>query len=179
MDAEWIFDLGCIFPVEDNNWASNRCRRKIFFLIGILEPATVILDLKIRSSQNLLEFERTSGHKTAGFWVNHSTIGMFHDLTHCCSGECGAKGQRAGSCPRDAWFMWPEVGSQLLHHQDSKKGGLEDVIQIEEANKPTKRHLQRASTSSLAILVVLECNDLKHFTPVDSWTAQIAFDDWD
>jgi len=55
--------------------------------------------------QNLLEFERTSGHKTAGFWVNHSTIGMFHDLTHCWSGECGAKGQRAGSCPRDAWFM--------------------------------------------------------------------------
>lgn len=57
---------------------------------------------------------------------------------------------------------------QKWDHQDSKKGGLEDVIQIEEANKPTKRHLQRASTCSLAIPVVLECNDLKHFRLVDS-----------
>ena len=179
MDAEWIFDLGCIFPVEDNTWASNRCWRKIFFLIGILEPATLILDLKIRSSRTSWNLKEHLVIKQRDSGLINSTIGMFHDLTHCWSGECGAKGQRAGSCPRDAWFMWPEVGSQLVHHQDSKKGGLEDVIQIEEANKPTKRHLQRASTSSLAILVVLECKNLKHFRLVDSLTAQIAFDDWD
>ena len=57
----------CIFPVEDKDGhpidAEGRILPNWYF------ETSNRFDLKIRSSQNLLEFERTPGHKTVGFFA--------------------------------------------------------------------------------------------------------------